>query len=83
MQITVHATGFDLTPHTRSFVESRLVSALEDSAGTSSCGDSIGPPQGLALKSNERSCGRRSPAVVGDRQRALELVLDEGRLSQH
>lgn len=28
MQITVHATGFDLTPHTRSFVESRLVSAL-------------------------------------------------------
>jgi ribosome-associated translation inhibitor RaiA len=28
MQMTVHATGFDLTPHTRSFVESRLVSAL-------------------------------------------------------
>lgn len=28
MQITVDATGFDLTPHTRSFVESRLKSAL-------------------------------------------------------
>ena len=28
MQIIVHSTGFDLTSHTRSFVESRLVSAL-------------------------------------------------------
>ena len=28
MRINVHANGFDLTPHTRGFVESRLLSAL-------------------------------------------------------
>jgi ribosome-associated translation inhibitor RaiA len=28
MQITVHASGFDLTAHTRSFAESRLLSTL-------------------------------------------------------
>jgi ribosome-associated translation inhibitor RaiA len=129
MQITVHATGFDLTPHTRSFMESRLVSALgsftvriasvavrleasrsRTQPDTAACGIVVSlHPSGVVRSRAEDSRmhaaidratagigieverevlrtrrAAASPAVVGDRQhdRALELVLDEGRLSQ-
>jgi ribosome-associated translation inhibitor RaiA len=130
MQITVHATGFDLTPHTRSFVESRLVSALgpftvriasvavrleasrrRTQPDTAACAIVVSlHPSGVVRSRAEDSRmhtaidraaagigieverevlrtrrAAASPPVVGDRQhdRALELVLDEGRLSQH
>ena len=130
MQITMHATGFDITPHTRSFVKSRLVSALgpftdriasvavrleasrsRTQPDMAACGIVVSlHPSGVVRSRAEdfrvhaaidrAAAGigieverevlrtRRaaaSPPVVGDRQhdRALELVLDEGQLSQH
>ena len=130
MRINVHAHGFDLTPHTRGFVESRLLSALgpfnariesvavrlearksRTRPDTAACGIVVNlHPSGVVRSRVEDSRihaaidraaagigieverevlrmrrAAASPPVVGDRQgdAALEVVLDEGRQSQH